>query len=106
MFSLKDRVAIITGGGRGIGALFCKMFAEAGASIVVADIVEENAQTVARELEQAGHRALPVVVNVCNREHTEAMVTKALEAWGRVDILVNNAGITRDALLLRMTEQQ
>lgn len=106
MFRLDGRVAIITGGGRGIGEVFCQKFAEVGASVVVADFVEENARKVAQELEQAGHKAIAVALDVRKRDQNEAMVHKALDAFGRLDILLNNAGITRDALLMRMTEEQ
>ena len=106
MFRLDGRVAVITGGGRGIGEVFCQKFAEVGASVVVADFVEENARKVAQELEGAGHKAVAVAVDVRKRDQNEAMVAKALEAFGRLDILVNNAGITRDALLMRMTDEQ
>lgn len=106
MFNLEGRVAVITGGGRGIGEVFCRKFAEAGASIVAADFVEENARKVAGELQGAGHKAVAVAVDVRKRDQNEAMVEKALEAFGRIDILVNNAGITRDALIMRMTDEQ
>ena len=106
LFRLDGRVALVTGGGQGLGEVFCTVFAAAGASVVVADIAEQNARSVAAALQGSGAQALPVAVDVSKREQVEAMVQQVIDTWGKIDILVNNAGITRDALLLRMDEQQ
>lgn len=85
---LKDKVAIVTGGGIGLGRAYCKALAEQGAKIVVADIQLDAAQAVAKEV---GGTA--VKVDVTSEKDTQAMAAKALDAYGAIDILVNNAGM-------------
>lgn len=84
----KDKVALITGGGSGIGAATARLMAGEGATVVVADLVSEAAQAIADEI---GGQAL--TVDVADRAAVEAMVAQTAEAQGRIDILVNNAGI-------------
>lgn len=103
--SLKDKVAIVTGGGQGIGLAVSKRLASDGASIVVADVNLETAQKAVAELESTGTKAIAVVVDVRKNDQVEALVQKTLEVFGHVDILVNNAGVTRDNLVLRMKEE-
>lgn len=103
---LKDQVAIITGAGGGIGAEIAYTLADAGASIVVNDVVEEAAQKVADEVESRDVRALVNTANITDEAQVQEMVAEVMEAFGRIDILVNNAGITRDGLLVRMDEEQ
>ncbi len=103
---LQDRVAVVTGGGGGIGRAGVLRFAEEGARVAVADVKAELAQRVAQEVEAMGCEALPVEVNVADRTSVEHMVQKVLSKWGRIDILVNNAGILRDARLVKMTEAE
>lgn len=103
---LQDRVAVVTGGGGGIGRAGVLRFAEEGARVAVADVKAELAQRVAQEVEAMGCEALPVEVNVADRTSAEHMVQKVLSKWGRIDILVNNAGILRDARLVKMTEAE
>ena len=105
LFSLDGQVALVTGGGQGLGELFCKKLAGAGASIVVADIAEDNAKRVASELEAAGTKALAVAADVSNADQVNDMIAKTIEVFGKIDILVNNAGITRDTLMMRMEEK-
>lgn len=102
--SLNGKSAIVTGGGQGIGLAIARSLAADGASIVVADVNEETAQKAADELIAGGAKAIAVAVDVRNAEQVEAMVAKTIEAFGQVDILVNNAGITRDGLVMRMSE--
>jgi 3-oxoacyl-[acyl-carrier protein] reductase len=85
---LKDKVAIVTGGGIGLGRAYCKALAGEGAKIVVADIQEGPAKEVAREVD-----GIAVRVDVTSPGETENMARKAVEAFGRIDILVNNAGL-------------
>lgn len=85
---LKDKVAIVTGGGIGLGRAYCKALAGEGAKVVVADIQEEAARAVAREVEGTAVR-----VDVTSPGETEAMAARALQAHGAIDILVNNAGL-------------
>ncbi len=106
LHNLDDRVAIVTGGGRGLGEVFCKSLAEAGAAVVVVDIAEDNAKQVAADLERAGAKALAIATDVTDRAQVAAMVQTTVDTFGRVDILINNAGITRDTLLMRMSDEQ
>ncbi len=103
---LDDQVAIITGAGGGIGAAIALTLAEAGASCVINDVVEEAAQAVAAQVRERGVRALVSTANITDGEQVQGMVDQVLAEWGRVDILVNNAGITRDGPLVRMEEEQ
>ena len=103
---LKGKVAIVTGCGQGIGEAVCLELAQAGCSIVAADIIEENAQKVVQEILKKGGDAIEVSVNVTLRDQVHKMVEKTITAFGRLDILVNNAGVTRDSLLEKMTEDE
>ena len=101
--NLKDKVALITGGARGIGQAIALTFAKAGANIVVADVNLEIAQKTASEIESLGVKALALEMDVTNYEKVEEGVNKILDKMGKVDILVNNAGITKDNLIMRMS---
>jgi 3-oxoacyl-[acyl-carrier protein] reductase len=101
---LKDKVALVTGGARGIGQAIALTFAREGADIVVADVNLEIAQKTALEIEALGRKALALEMDVTNYEKVEEGVNKILDKMGKVDILVNNAGITKDNLLLRMSQ--
>ncbi|MGH7929906.1 MAG: SDR family NAD(P)-dependent oxidoreductase, partial [Candidatus Binatia bacterium] len=90
---LKDKVAIVTGGGVGIGKAYAHGLAKEGAKVLVADIQDNEAKKVAGEIKQAGGEATPVYVDVTSAEKTEAMAQSALKTYGRIDILVNNAGL-------------
>lgn len=102
---LKGKVAIVTGGAQGIGKSIATQLAQAGANVVVADVMEEVAKSTAQEISQKGNEAISVKVDVSNLSSVEEMVKKTLDKFGRIDILVNNAGITRDALVMRMKEE-
>lgn len=93
---LAERVAIVTGAGRGLGRAHALALARSGARVVVNDLDGTNAADVCREIVQLGGEALPSTANVQHLSAVEAMVAAALGQWGRVDILVNNAGILRD----------
>ena len=101
---LKDKVALITGGARGIGRAIAMTFAKEGADIVVADINLEIAQKTALEIEGLGRKALALEMDVTSYDQVEEGVNKILDKLGKVDILVNNAGIIKDNLLLRMSQ--
>lgn len=98
----EGKVALVTGGGRGIGAATCQLFAREGASVVVCDMDEEPAREVAGPL---GARALAVACDVTRRDQVEAMVQRTVDTFGRLDILVCCAGITRDNLIHKMTDE-
>ena len=102
---LKGKVALITGAAQGIGKSIALLLAQNGANIVVSDINLERAEETAREIESIGSKAMAVKVDVANLKEVEQMVEAVLEKFGKIDILVNNAGITRDKLILRMTEE-
>jgi 3-oxoacyl-[acyl-carrier protein] reductase len=105
MQELAGQVAIITGAGGGIGAAIARELADAGAHIVINDVVEEAARRVAEDVEARGVQALVSTANITAGEQVQAMVDEVMERCGRIDILVNNAGITRDGLLVRMDEE-
>jgi 3-oxoacyl-[acyl-carrier protein] reductase len=90
---LDGKVAIVTGGGQGIGREYAFGLAREGAAVVIADINESNAKTVESELASAGFRALAVGTDVADEESTKAMARAAVDAFGGIDILVNNAAI-------------
>ena len=102
---LKGKVALVTGAAQGIGKAVALLLARNGADIIVSDINLEKAEETAREVEGLGQRALAVKTNVAEANDVEKMVQTALERFGRIDILINNAGITRDKLLLRMSDE-
>lgn len=103
---LKDKVAVITGAGQGIGKITAILFSREGASIVVADINESQAQATANEITANGGKAIAVNVNVASLQDCERLAKTVVEKFEKVDILINNAGITRDATLAKMTEEQ
>jgi len=90
---LKDKVIIATGGGMGIGRVYCLGLAKEGAKVVVGDIQAEAAKAVAAEIARAGGEALAIAVDVTAPEQTRAMAQGALDRYGRIDALVNNAGL-------------
>ena len=101
---LDGKVALITGASRGIGKAIALQYAAEGADIAFTDLVV-NADTVAA-IEALGHRVKAYVSDASSFDAAHAVVEQILADFGRIDILVNNAGITRDTLMLRMTEQQ
>lgn len=105
---LENKVALVTGASRGIGAGIAKKLAAEGADIVINYVGEANladAQVLQKELEALGRRVLLIDANVADFNAAAAMVDEAVAKLGRIDILVNNAGINRDTLLLRMKEE-
>lgn len=105
--NLDGKVAIVTGGSRGIGRAITEALASRGADILIADIQEELAKTTAEEVAKSTRRkVLPFKVDVSELTNAQEMVNFALEQFGKVDILVNNAGVTRDNLIMRMSEDE
>jgi 3-oxoacyl-[acyl-carrier protein] reductase len=103
---LKDKVALVTGGARGIGRAIALAFAKEGADIAVGDVNLEEAQKTAADIEALGRKALALAVDVTDYQKVEETVNKILDKFAKVDILVNNAGITKDNLLLRMSQPE
>jgi NAD(P)-dependent dehydrogenase (short-subunit alcohol dehydrogenase family) len=103
---LPEKVAIVTGAARGIGFAIAERLSQAGARVVVADIVEESAEAAVRRLREGGVEAVEAVADVTKPEEVGAMVERAIDAFGKLDVLVNNAGITgRDSSLSKITDQ-
>ena len=104
---LDGKVALITGAARGIGKAIAMKFASEGADVAFTDLVinEVGEQTV-KDIEAFGHKVKVYASNAANFEETHNVVNQILADFGRIDILVNNAGITKDGLMLRMSEAQ
>lgn len=102
---LEGKVALVTGGAQGIGRAIGLLLAQKGATIVISDINIQKAEETAQEIEALGQKAMAVQVDVANFQEVEKMVDAIVEKFSRIDILVNNAGITRDKLILRMSEE-
>lgn len=90
---LKDKIAIVTGGARGIGLAVAGAFAREGAAVVIADVNVEGATTSAEVIAATGARTLPVAVNVADPASVQLMIATVLKKYGRIDILMNNAGV-------------
>ena len=104
---LKGKVALITGAARGIGKAVALKFAENGADIAFTDLeINETALATIAELEAYGVKVKAYVSNAASFDETNAVVAQVLEDFGQIDILVNNAGITKDGLMMRMSEEQ
>ncbi len=103
---LEGKTALVTGGSRGIGRTICIKFAQEGANVAFSDIaIDENANSLIKELEALGVKAKGYASDASSFEQTEVMVDEIAKEFKTIDILVNNAGITRDSLLMRMTEE-
>jgi len=103
--SMDGRVAIVTGGARGIGRAISEKLAALGANVVIADMLVELAEKTAEEISQVTNRKIiSSKVNVTDGKSASELIERTLADFGKVDILVNNAGITRDTLILRMEE--
>ena len=103
---LKGKTAVVTGAGRGIGKAIALKLAENGADIIINDIPgSDYAEDTKKEIEALGVKAIVVRGDVRNTEDVENLMKTAADTFGKIDILVNNAGITRDGLMLRMSEE-
>ena len=104
---LDGKVALITGAARGIGKAIALKYASEGADVAFTDlIIDENAQKTVDEIAAYGHKVKAYASNAANFEETHKVVEQIKADFGKIDILVNNAGITKDGLMLKMTEQQ
>ncbi|MFY9175492.1 MAG: glucose 1-dehydrogenase [Peptococcia bacterium] len=103
---LKDKVCIITGGGKGIGEATSYKFAAEGAKVVIADIDQAAADKAVENIKAKGGEAIAIKVDVTNKDSVAQMVKATTDNYGRIDVLVNNAGIIMDATLAKMTDEQ
>ncbi len=101
---LKDKVSLITGGGRGIGKEIALLLAKEGSDIIICDVDKASCETVRGEIEKLGRKCMDFQVDVTDSKQVDEMVAKILDNFKKLDILINNAGITRDGLLIRMKE--
>jgi NAD(P)-dependent dehydrogenase (short-subunit alcohol dehydrogenase family) len=102
---VKDRVALVTGSGSGIGEGIAKKLAECGAKVVVNDVDNTKVERVVGEIRAAGGEATGIVVDITNLAEVESMFKETVDKYGRIDILVNNAGIARDKSIKKLTEE-
>ncbi|OQA92700.1 MAG: 3-oxoacyl-(acyl-carrier-protein) reductase FabG [Elusimicrobia bacterium ADurb.Bin231] len=104
---LKDKIAVVTGGAQGIGREIASGLANLGAKLTIVDVNEEQARTSAEEISKiCGVETFSIKIDVSLSADTDMMAKKVIEKFGRLDILVNNAGITRDNLLIRMSDDE
>jgi 3-oxoacyl-[acyl-carrier protein] reductase len=99
-------VALITGGGSGIGAAVAKRFAREGALVTVADVVPQGAEGVIKEIAAGGGKAIFTQADVRKADDVSGMIDRVVKEYGRLDILINNAGVTKDNLCARMSEEE
>jgi len=104
--TLQERVALITGAGRGIGAAEAVRLAQAGARVAVLDLSEDHCWETVQRVQDVGVEAIAVACDVARPEQVKSAVSRVVEHFGRLDILVNNAGILRDNLLFRMSDDE
>ena len=104
---LEGKVAVVTGAARGIGKAIAIQFAKEGANVAFTDLaIDENGKKTEEELNALGVKAKGYASNAANFEDTHKVIDQIMQDFGRIDILVNNAGITKDGLMMRMSEQQ
>jgi len=106
MFSLKNKVAIVTGASRGIGKSIAQKISEAGAHTVCVSRTKDDLQQISNELNNAGHSTSPFPCDVSNLNDFKKLVEDTVSKYEKIDILINNAGITKDNLIMRMPESE
>jgi 3-oxoacyl-[acyl-carrier protein] reductase len=103
---LVDKVAVVTGSTKGIGREIVSELAAQGAKVIVSGRNASLAQAIAQELIDSGHEAFSIAADVSIMEEASRLINSTIEKWGKINILVNNAGITRDNLMVRMSEDE
>ena len=99
-----EKTALVTGAGKGIGKAIALAFAQAGYNVIINyNGSKEAAQSVLKEAESYGVKAITIQADVSNDEQVQAMIDQAMEQFGRIDVLVNNSGINKDGLMMRMS---
>jgi 3-oxoacyl-[acyl-carrier protein] reductase len=106
MVLLEDKVAVITGSGRGIGKAIATLFAKEGASVVINDLDPEPAEQTAEEIRKTGAKAVACAGSVTDKEFPDRLMSTAIKEFGKLDVLVNNAGYTWDAVIQNMSDEQ
>lgn len=106
MGKLKDKIAVVTGAGRGIGKEIALRLAEEGAHVVVSGLHMDNIRETSKQIVELGRRSIPQRIDVSKQEEVKSLFETTCREFKRVDILVNNAGITRDAMIHKMTQEQ
>jgi 3-oxoacyl-[acyl-carrier protein] reductase len=104
-YSLNGEVAVVTGAARGIGKAISLELAESGADVAVVDVLENEAAQVVKEIESLGRRSLVFHTDISNTDAVRKLIDDVVAGFGSLTILVNNAGITRDGLLIRMSDE-
>jgi len=105
-YQFKDKTVIVTGSSRGLGREIALFFSKAGSNLVLASRNLEKLSQVAEEIEKEGGRALPLQIDVTNKEQVESLMDKACEKFGQIDVLINNAGVIHRVPAVQMSEEQ
>ncbi len=106
MYSFKGKTVLVTGGSRGIGAAICLKFTSLGANVVVNYVSSEaKAKSLVKQIEDLGGKAFAIQGDVSNFQASQNIIEQSITQFGKIDVLINNSGITKDNLMLRMTEE-
>lgn len=105
MINLNGRVAIVTGGAKGIGAGICEVFCKAGATVIMWDVIDRGVET-ARDLQDKGYNISFMKVDVTSEQDTTAACAEIVATYGKIDIMINNAGVIRDRSFQKMTSEE
>ncbi len=101
----KDKTVLVTGSARGIGMTIAEKFAALGAKIVISDVMEDVAKETAADFKKRGYEAIAIKADVSKAADVKALIDQTVEHFGSLDVVVNNAGVTRDTLVMRMSEE-